>query len=87
NLVLWVGADQPFWGKQVKRLKVGSSLRFSRVTHDSLRDELRSILTPEYAARARAVSAQLTRPAVSVATTADLLENAAHTRVRRSLIR
>lgn len=87
NLVLWVGADQPFWGKQVKRLGVGSSLRFSRVTHDSLRDELRSILTPEFAARAREVSAQLTAPAVSVATTADLLENAARTGVRRPLIR
>jgi UDP:flavonoid glycosyltransferase YjiC (YdhE family) len=78
TLVLWVGADQPFWGKQINRLKVGKSLRFSRTTRDSLRDALRSILAPPYVSRARDVATRLTKPAVSVATAADLLESAAH---------
>ena len=77
TLVLWVGADQPFWGKQIDRLKVGKSLRFSRITGDSLREALRSVLAPPYAARARDVATRLTKPAVSVATAADLLESAA----------
>jgi UDP:flavonoid glycosyltransferase YjiC (YdhE family) len=76
NLVLWVGADQPFWGNQVKRLGIGGSLRFSRVTKASLLTELRSVLTPQCATRAREVAAELTEPATSIATAADLLEQA-----------
>jgi UDP:flavonoid glycosyltransferase YjiC (YdhE family) len=76
TLVLWVGADQPIWANQVKRLKAGTSQSFSRTTKKSLARSLRSILTPQYAARAREVAAQMTKPAVSVRTAADLLEDA-----------
>jgi UDP:flavonoid glycosyltransferase YjiC (YdhE family) len=77
TLVLWVGADQPIWANQVKKLKVGTSQRFSRTTKDSLARHLRSILVPQYAGRAREVAAAMTAPAVSVSTAADLLEDAA----------
>jgi UDP:flavonoid glycosyltransferase YjiC (YdhE family) len=75
TLVLWVGADQPIWANQVKRLKAGTSQSFSRTTKKSLARALRSILTPQYVARAREVAAQMTKPAVSVRTAADLLED------------
>jgi UDP:flavonoid glycosyltransferase YjiC (YdhE family) len=74
TLVLWVGADQPVWAKQVTRLGVGTSRRFSATTRRLLISHLRTVLTPEYAARAREVAAQMTKPSVAVATAADLLE-------------
>lgn len=76
SLILWVGADQPFWAKQVERLKVGAYGRFSKMTTDSLRTALQSVLTQECVSRARQVATQLTKPAVSASTTADLLEDA-----------
>jgi len=78
TLILWVTADQPIWAAQVRRLKVGSSRRFSATTWQSLVADLRSILTPDYVARARAAASRMTTPEVSVTTTADLLEDAAN---------
>jgi UDP:flavonoid glycosyltransferase YjiC (YdhE family) len=77
TVVLWVGADQPIWANQVKKLKVGTSQRFSRTTKESLARALRTILAPQYAARAGEVSAAMIKPAASVAAAADLLERAA----------
>jgi UDP:flavonoid glycosyltransferase YjiC (YdhE family) len=81
TLILWTWADQPLWGAQVERLKVGSARRFSTTTRESLVADLRTILAPQYATRAREVAARMTKPAASVAATADLLENFA--RIRR----
>jgi UDP:flavonoid glycosyltransferase YjiC (YdhE family) len=39
--------------------------------------ELRSILTPAYVARARAIADRMTKPADSIASAADLLEDQA----------
>src|SRR5574337_185889 len=83
TLILWIGADQPIWGTQIKRLGVGTSRRFSRMTHDSLLAALRSVLAPHYASRARAVADQITKPAISVSMTADLLEDAVRDRTLR----
>jgi UDP:flavonoid glycosyltransferase YjiC (YdhE family) len=83
TLILWVGADQPIWATQVKRLKVGTSRRFSSTTRDSLLVALRSVLAPQYVTRAREVAARLTKPEISVSTAADLLEDA----VRKSRVR
>jgi len=80
TLILWVGADQPLWGTQIERLKVGKSLRFSRVHRDSLLVALLSVLTPQYVARAREVATAMTKPAASVSKTADLLEDAVRKR-------
>jgi UDP:flavonoid glycosyltransferase YjiC (YdhE family) len=78
TLILWHHVDdQPIWGAAVTRLKVGSGRAFSDSTLDSLVADLRFILTPECVTRAREVATQMTKPADSVARTADLLEEAA----------
>jgi UDP:flavonoid glycosyltransferase YjiC (YdhE family) len=77
TLILWVAADQPIFARQIQRLKVGTSQRFSRVTPDSLSSALRTVLQPEYAARARTLGARMTAPDVSVATAVRLLEDTA----------
>src|SRR4029077_12660358 len=53
TLILWQLADQPIWGAQLKRLKIGTARPFWRTTPKSLVADLRTILAPEYAARAR----------------------------------
>ena len=80
TLILWTWPDQPFWGAQLKRLKVGTARRFSTATRESLVADLRQILAPEYAARARELSTQMTKPAESVANAADLLEKFARSK-------
>lgn len=74
TLILWDVADQFIWATQVKRLKVGSAKRLSNITRKSLVARLRKILAPDYVARAREIAPRLTKPAVGVATAADLLE-------------
>ncbi|OBK19153.1 glycosyltransferase [Mycobacterium asiaticum] len=74
TLVLWDVADQPIWGAAVQRLKVGSTRRLSRINRKSLLNEIRSILAPQYAARASKISGQMADPADAVAKAADLLE-------------
>jgi UDP:flavonoid glycosyltransferase YjiC (YdhE family) len=76
-LVLWFWLDQPIWAAGVERLKVGSAREFAASTLDSLVADLRSILTPQCLTRAREVAAQMTKPAESVASAADLLEETA----------
>jgi UDP:flavonoid glycosyltransferase YjiC (YdhE family) len=75
TLILWTLPDQPMWGAQLKRLKVGSARRLSTTTEKSLVAELRTILAPQYAARAREIATRMTKPAESVAAAADLLED------------
>ena len=76
TLILWSSADQPYWGNQLKRLKVGTARRFSTTTRQSLVADLRRILAPQYAIRARELAARMTTPAKSVAKAADLFEDA-----------
>lgn len=76
TLILWDVADQFIWATQVKRLKVGSAKRLSTITRRSLVAKLREILAPECVARARDIAPRMTKPAVGVATAADLLERA-----------
>jgi UDP:flavonoid glycosyltransferase YjiC (YdhE family) len=80
TLILWTMPDQPFWAAAVKRLKVGSARRFSSATQESLIADLRTILAPQCATRAREIATQMTKPAESVTTAADLLENSASIR-------
>ena len=69
--------DQPIWAVAVEQLKVGFGRRFSATTQESLAADLRLLLSPHYATRAREVAAQMTKPAESLASAADLLEDAA----------
>jgi UDP:flavonoid glycosyltransferase YjiC (YdhE family) len=73
-VILWDVADQPLWGAQVTRMKVGRARRLSAVTRDSLTADLRHVLEPPYAGRAREIATRMTKPAESVTTAADLLE-------------
>ena len=77
TLILWTMGDQPVWASQVKRLKVGTARRFSATTRESLVADLRRILAPEYITRAREIATRMTNPAESLASAADLLEDAA----------
>lgn len=77
TLILWFWLDQPVWAAGVTQLKVGSGRGFMESTLDSVVADLRGILAPEHAARAREVAALMTKPAESVARAADLLEEAA----------
>jgi UDP:flavonoid glycosyltransferase YjiC (YdhE family) len=75
TLILWTLPDQAAWGARVKRLKVGAGRRFSATTEKSLVADLRTILAPQYLTRARELATRMTKPAESVATAADLVEN------------
>jgi UDP:flavonoid glycosyltransferase YjiC (YdhE family) len=74
-LILSTDIDQTVWGTAVKRLKVGLARHFSTVTPQSLVADLRTILTPPYVARAREIATRMSKPAESVAATADLVED------------
>jgi vancomycin aglycone glucosyltransferase len=76
-LILWLWLDQPMWAAGVKRLEVGSERCFSATTEESLVTDLSSILTPQCSTRAREVATLMTKPAQSVASAADLLEDIA----------
>ena len=80
TLILSTDLDQTLWGARVKRLKVGTARRFSTTTQKSLVADLRTILAPQYVARAREIATQMTKPAESVAAAADLVENFARLR-------
>ncbi len=84
TLILWDVADQFIWATQVKRLKLGSARHLSSVSRKTLVGQLRKILAPDYAVRAREIAAQMTKPAAGVAAAADLLEQAARARSRQS---
>jgi UDP:flavonoid glycosyltransferase YjiC (YdhE family) len=73
-LVLWDVADQPIWGAQVTRLKVGRARRLSTATRESLVADLRDIVAPQYVTRSGEIATRMTMPAESVSAAADLLE-------------
>ena len=77
TLVLWVAAEQPLWGKQVKRLGVGTYRRFSATTRESLLADLRVVLARNTSDRARDIAKRMISPSESVTTAADLLEGVA----------
>ena len=84
TLILWLWLDQPIWAGVVEDLKVGVSHDLSHTNAESLAANLRTILTPHYVTRAREVATWMTTPADSVARAADLLEEAARSRNKRS---
>ncbi|AKS31974.1 glycosyltransferase [Mycolicibacterium goodii] len=77
TLILWSSADQPYWGNQLKRLKVGTARRFSSTTAKSLVSDLQTVLTEECRTRAREIARQMTQADASVQTAANLFESAA----------
>ena len=82
TLILSTDLDQTLWGARVKRLKVGTARRLSSTTQKSLVADLRTILAPQYVARAREIANRMTKPAASVTAVADLVEDFARLRPR-----
>lgn len=82
TLILSTDLDQTLWGARVKRLKVGTARSFSATTQKSLVADLRTILEPHYADRAREVATLMTKTAESPVAAADRLEN--FVRLRRT---
>ncbi|AKK28982.1 glycosyltransferase [Mycobacterium sp. EPa45] len=75
TLILWMADVQVVWGAAVKGLKVGTSRRFSSATEKTLVADLRTVLDPRYLDRARELAARMIKPADSVTTAADLMED------------
>ena len=75
QLILFWDLVHAIYGAAVKRLKVGTARRFSTANEETLVADLRTILAPEYVARARELATRITEPAKSAAAAADLLEN------------
>lgn len=80
TLILSMDVNQTLWGAQVKRLKVGTTRRFSTTTQESLVADLRRILAPDYAVRACEIAARMSKPAESLCLATDLVENFARLR-------
>lgn len=74
QLILYWDMVHAVYGAAVKRLKVGTARRFSTASQGTLIADLRTILGPEYVARAREFACRITEPAKSVGIAADLLE-------------
>ncbi|UUO01969.1 glycosyltransferase [Mycolicibacterium novocastrense] len=81
SLILWTWADQRLWGARVKRLKLGTARRFTATSPQTLITDLRTILDPQYVARAREIARQVSKPGESVTAAADLMEDLALSRV------
>jgi UDP:flavonoid glycosyltransferase YjiC (YdhE family) len=77
QLILFWDMVHAVYGGAVKRLKVGTARRFSTATEKTLVADLRTILAPQYAARAHEIATRITEPGKSAAAAADLLENCA----------
>jgi vancomycin aglycone glucosyltransferase len=77
TLILCLWLDQPIWADVVTQLGVGFGRHFSMTTPETLIADLRSIMSPQCVAAARRIATQLTKPAESVGSTADLLEDTA----------
>jgi UDP:flavonoid glycosyltransferase YjiC (YdhE family) len=75
TLILSTDLDQTLYGVAVKRLKVGTARRFSTTTEKSLVADLRTILAAQYVTRACEIATRMTKPAESIATAADLVED------------
>jgi len=75
TLILWMADVQVVWGAVVKRLKVGTSRRFSATTEKTLVADLSTILGSHYSARAREIAARMSNPAESVAAAAGRVED------------
>lgn len=80
TLILSMDANQTLWGGQVKKLKVGTTRRFSTTTRESLVADLRRILASDYADRARELAAGMTKPGESAVAAADAMERFAQAR-------
>lgn len=76
-LILWLWLDQPVWAAAIEQLKVGVARCFSQTTERTLVADLRSLLAPQYLARAQEIAPQTIAPHESATRAADFVEHAA----------
>ena len=76
-LILWIGAEQPIWAAQIRRLKAGKARRFSSSSRRSLIGDLREILSTDYVTRTQEIATRMTKATASVTAAADLVEQMA----------
>ncbi len=72
-VVCWLGADQPMWGRALRRAGVGVPLRLSTLTPGLLRDALTRVCDPATRARAQSLRGELIPPHVAVRRVADIV--------------
>jgi vancomycin aglycone glucosyltransferase len=77
TLIVWLWLDQPMWAAGVQRLEAGFGRPFSQTSQESLVADLRLVLNPHFASRAREVATYMTKPSESLGMAADLLEHTA----------
>ncbi|MEB4212026.1 glycosyltransferase [Mycobacterium sp. 94-17] len=75
QLILWTWPDQALRGRSVKQLQVGTARRISTTNQDSLVADLRAILAPRCATRAREIAPRMSKPTEAITTAADLVED------------
>ncbi|MEV6288351.1 glycosyltransferase [Kribbella sp. NPDC051770] len=75
TVVCSIFADQPFWGAQLGRLGVGTTLPFTQLTELTLLDALEPVLTEGFRDRAAEIGARLRAERAAVQT-ADAIERA-----------
>jgi len=74
TLILSTDLNQTLWGAQIKRLKVGTTRRFSATSEQSLVADLQAILVSDCVDRARQLASRMSKPTESVTRAADLVE-------------
>jgi UDP:flavonoid glycosyltransferase YjiC (YdhE family) len=74
-VVCWLGADQPLWGRALRRAGVGASLRLSTLTGTTLRHALEEIGDAATRARADALRERLIPADEAVRRAADIVES------------
>lgn len=80
TVILYMADVQMIWGAAVKALKVGAYRKFAAATEKTLVKDLRTVLAPDYSRRARELGTRMIKPADSVTTAADLMENFARSK-------
>lgn len=77
-MACWFSADQPFWGAALSRTGAGTSIKFSRLSADTLTAGIDLLLRTETASRAVELARSMTSSAESLRVAADLAEQSVH---------
>ena len=80
TMVCSVSFDQPFWGAQIEKLKLGAHVPFPKVDADTLTAGLRVLLDPKTVQRASEFAHRLRPSETAASRVADAIEARANTR-------
>jgi sterol 3beta-glucosyltransferase len=74
TLVYWLGADQPMWGRQIRRSGAGLSSPLAKIDVHGFRCAIEELLTPRRTRAAQRLSAEFVTPAAAAFAAAELVE-------------